>query len=116
MYSAPLEMLQLLKLNSWGVGINYQVLVQGYQLLLLNIQVVVCQNCKRAAPPTLYVHIVVIAGRSFLLPASSFPPGFPFSCPRCVWVVVPRHILVVPIHLVGFWNLGALLVLLEIPL
>jgi hypothetical protein len=39
---------------------NYRVLVQGYhQLLLLNIQVVVV----RTAPPTLYVHIVVIAGR-----------------------------------------------------
>jgi hypothetical protein len=97
---------------------NYQVLVQqGYQLFAAEHSSCCCQNCKRAAPPTLYVHILVIAGSSFFYcPLLLFPLGCPFSCPRCVWVVLPRHILVVPIHSVGFWNLGALLVLLEIPL
>jgi hypothetical protein len=103
MYSAPLEMLQLLKLNSSGVVMNYQFACSGISTVAAEHS---SQNCKRAALLTLYVHIVVIAAVVFLLPLLLlFPPGCPFACPRCVWVVVPRHILVVPIHSLdsGIW-------------
>jgi hypothetical protein len=112
MYSvstAWVEMLQLLKSNSSGVVMNYQFACSGIsQLLLLNIQVfVVRTNCKRAAPLTLYVHIVVIAGSSFFYClASSFSPWLPFCLSKmCLGGGVPRHIFVVPIHSLdsGIW-------------
>ncbi len=44
-------------------------------------------------PPTLYVHILVIIGSTKALLASFYFLDSLFACPRCVWGICPRHIL-----------------------